>query len=95
MAASVVWGDDVLDTGFSQIPNALLDHQHDIGLTNDELCLVIHVLLYKYSESDPYPRNATVAERMQCSERSLERYIASLKTRVSWLGNRSTTGSLR
>ena len=79
MTASVVWGDCVLDAGFSQIPNALLDHQHDIGLTNDELCLVVHVLRYKYSESDPYPRNATIAERMQCSERTLERYIHSLK----------------
>jgi hypothetical protein len=78
---TVAWGDGVLDAGFCQVPNLVLDHQSELGLSNDELTLVIHVLKYKHNATDPYPKNKTIADKMGTSERTLERYISSLKSK--------------
>jgi len=37
------WDDDLLDSGFTAIPNALLDHQGELGITNSELLLILKV----------------------------------------------------
>ena len=76
---SVIWDDVILDAGWCQIPNLLLQNQHKLYLTNDQLCTVVHVLSYKFSSEDPYPNNKTIAKRMGCTERSVRRHIAALK----------------
>lgn len=81
MAKAVLWDDVILDSGFSLVPNLLLDYQSQLEISSEELCLIIHVLRYKYSHEDPYPRNKTISERMGISSTTLQRNISTLKTK--------------
>ena len=59
-----VWGNEILDGGFLQVPLSLLRNYKAFGLTDSELCLALVVLSYKFSESDPWPSTATIARLM-------------------------------
>ena len=59
-----VWGNEILDGGFLQVPLLLLRNYKAFGLTDSELCLALVVLSYKFSGSDPWPSTGTIARLM-------------------------------
>jgi len=76
---SIVFGDDLLEAGYTSVPNLLLNYYARLGMTADELVFVVHLLQHKWSEKDPFPRLQTIAERMGKSWRQVHRYAQSLK----------------
>ena len=74
-----VWGNELLDGGFLQVPTKLLHLYHEIGLTDSELCLALVVLSYKYNESNPWPSTATIARIMGKKPDAIWKTARSLK----------------
>ena len=51
----ITFGDDMLDKGFTSVPNLFLLNYKDLGLSDGQAVWVIHILRFKWSEKDPYP----------------------------------------
>ena len=75
----VRFGDEVLEAGFTTVPNLVLDHYATLGITSDEMMFTIHIWQYWWTERDPYPSLATVAAKMGKSWRTAHRYAKSLE----------------
>ena len=69
--------DKLLDAGFTAIPNLLLQHYKDLGLSDAELTWVIHLLRFKWSKAAPYPKQKNIP--MACSEETKRRYAHHLR----------------
>jgi predicted transcriptional regulator len=72
----------VADAGFQPLPDMLIFHQADLGLSSEELNVLLNILAHWYdSERMPYPRVSTIAKRMGVSERTVQRSLSRLRTR--------------
>ncbi len=76
---AVRFGDEILQAGFTAIPNLVLDHYADLGITPGEMLFTIHVWQYWWSEKNPYPSLQGVADKMNASRRQVRRYAEGLK----------------
>src|SRR3712207_4905542 len=61
---SVRFGDDLLQEGFTAIPNLVLNYYRELDIVLQEMMFIIHIWQYWWSEKDPYPSLAVIAERM-------------------------------
>jgi len=77
---SVRFGDDLLQAGFTAVPNLLLNHYAELGLNQAELVFVIHLCQYQWTEKNPYPSLQTIATKMGKDLRQTRRYAESLRT---------------
>src|SRR5215210_2357753 len=73
------WGDELLDDGFTVIPNLIMKHYAKLGISPSEMMLVAHIVQYQWTEKNPYPSLKGIAERMGLSRRQVNNYIKSLK----------------
>lgn len=78
---AVRFGDDILQAGFTAIPNLVLDHYSSLGITPGEMMFIIHVWQYWWTEKDPYPSLRTIAGKMSVSRRQVSNYTQSLKSK--------------
>ena len=78
---AVRFGDDILQAGFTAVPNLVLDHYASLGITPGEMMFIIHVWQYWWTEKDPYPSLKTIAAKMNVSRRQVSNYTQSLKTK--------------
>jgi DNA replication protein len=78
-AIAVRFGDDLLDSGFTAIPNLVLDHYHKLGITTAEMMFVIHIWKFWWLERNPHPSLNSIAETMGITKRQAIRYSASLQ----------------
>lgn len=58
------WPNTISKQGFTQIPNALLEGQAKLKITNPELAVIIQCLKYKWSSKNPYPSVDGIARTM-------------------------------
>jgi hypothetical protein len=69
----------VADAGYQPLPDVLLFHQCELGLTS-EFNVALHILAHWYApERLPFPSAKTIARRMGVGERTIERYLTSLR----------------
>ncbi len=73
------WGDELLDDGFTVLPNLIMKHYAKLGVSPSEMMLVAHIVQYQWTEKNPYPSLQGIAERMGLSRRQVNNYIKSLK----------------
>ena len=67
--------------GFQAVPDLLLKHQAELGLTPTDLTVLLNVLMHWwYPEKKPFPRSATIAKRMASSPRTVQRSIARMES---------------
>ena len=78
---AVRFGDDILQAGFTAVPNLVLDHYASLGITPGEMMFIIHLWQYWWTEKDPYPSLKTIAAKMSVSRRQVSNYTQSLKTK--------------
>lgn len=78
---AVRFGDVVLASGHTAIPNLLLNRYASLSVSPAEMLFVIHVFQFWWTERDPYPSLATLAERMGVSRRQVRNYVAGLKAK--------------
>jgi hypothetical protein len=76
---SVRFGDELLEAGWTVLPNVLLRYQSDLKITPDELNFIAQVWYHWWSDKDAYPGIPTVARRMGKHADSVRRYSRSLQ----------------
>lgn len=69
----------MLEAGHTAIPNLALNHYSQLGLSPSDMLFVIHVWQYWWTERNPYPSLAGIAERMGVSRRQLRTYVSRLR----------------
>src|SRR5215207_7974183 len=75
----VRFGDEILQAGFTSVPNLLLRYQAELDITAAELNFILQVWSHWWDDKDPYPALGTIAQRMGASRRQVRRYSESLR----------------
>lgn len=77
--AAARWG-IALDGGFTLVPDPLLRNQAQLGLSAQELNLVLQLLSFWWTSTTwPRPRVSVLAARIGVDERTVQRSLASLR----------------
>jgi DNA-binding transcriptional MocR family regulator len=76
---SIRFGDDLMQGGFTGLPNRILEHYAELGIEPIEMMFIIQVWQFWWGVHDPYPSMATIAKRMGVSRRQVQRYVGSLR----------------
>jgi len=50
------FGDDILQEGFTAVPNILRNHYTDLGMNDGQFCLVVHLLTHQWTKEPAFPR---------------------------------------
>ena len=73
-----IWG-EILDEGFTSVPNILLRYRSRIGLKPKHVMLIIDIMSYKWDSKYPFPSYSTLAQRSGIEERSVKRITQDLE----------------
>lgn len=74
------WGVDIINGGWSAIPNALLKHQNELGIDSVELVVLMNLIRFWWErERPPFPSPAKIAAEMGVSNRTVHRKLKSLE----------------
>ena len=73
-----IWG-EILDEGFTSVPNILLRYRTRIGLKPKHIMLIIDIMSYKWDSQYPFPSYSTLAHRSGIDERSVKRITQDLE----------------
>jgi len=68
---SVRFGDQILQAGFTSVPNLVLNHYAELGITPAEMMFIIHMWQFRWTERDPYPSLTTIADKMDVTDRCI------------------------
>jgi DNA-binding transcriptional ArsR family regulator len=75
-----LWGKDVRQAGFTQVPNALIERQAALGLDSVDFNILVQLLAHWWEpDRFPYPSKARLAERVGLSPRQVQRRITRLE----------------
>ncbi len=73
------WG-VALDGGFQILPDLLLRCQRELDLTTNDVVVLLNLTMAWWERDRlPFPRTATIARRMDISERTVQRSINRLR----------------
>ncbi len=74
------WGSSVLETGWTGIPNILIERQRALNLSSTEINILLILLKFWWdSDQPPFPSKATIAEMINREESTIRRNMASLE----------------
>ena len=73
-----IWG-EILDEGFTSVPNILLRYRSKIGLKPKHIMLIIDIMSYKWDTGAPFPSYSTLAVKSGVEERSVKRITQDLE----------------
>ncbi|MEM7361897.1 MAG: helix-turn-helix domain-containing protein [Bacteroidota bacterium] len=73
-----IWG-EILDEGFTSVPNILLKYRSKIGLKPKHIMLIIDIMSYKWDAGYPFPSYSTLSQRSGVEERSVKRITQDLE----------------
>ena len=73
-----IWG-DILDAGFTSVPNILLRYRANLGIKPKHLSLIIDIMSFKWDKDSPFPSYSTLAHRAGIEERSIKRITQDLE----------------
>ncbi len=65
-----IWG-DVLDEGFTSVPNILLRYRSNLRIKSHHLALIIDIMSFKWDSENPFPSYSALAERAGMTERRI------------------------
>jgi DNA-binding MarR family transcriptional regulator len=86
----------VAAAGYQPLPDVLLFHQKELGLSSEELNVTLHILAHWYApERLPFPSAKTIARRMGVADRTVERYLTSLRKKGYLVKYRHPKGARR
>lgn len=86
------WGNEVIAMGYCPVPSLLLRAQRRLGLNPSQLAVLLQIIEHWWDASrDPYPSKAELSDRLDLSERQVQRYLgelekAGLLTRIAYFG---------
>ena len=73
-----IWG-EILDEGFTSVPNILLRYRTNLGIKPKHLSLIIDIMSFKWDAENPFPSYTTLATRAGMEERSIKRTMQELE----------------
>lgn len=75
------WGIPALDSGFTMIPNFVLRHYAEVGVSRPEFLFILHLASYKFDspKGQASPALETIAAQMDYKVRQVQRIRASLE----------------
>ncbi|MBE0626406.1 MAG: helix-turn-helix domain-containing protein [Burkholderiales bacterium] len=74
------WGNTAIADGFQPVPHRLLRHQHDLGLSDPQMVVLLNVLDFWWqTERRPFPSAATIGRRIGAAERTVRRHLTALE----------------
>ena len=73
-----IWG-EILDEGFTSVPNILLRYRSQIGLKPKHIMLIIDIMSFKWDSGSPFPSYSTLSLRAGIEERSIKRITQDLE----------------
>jgi len=73
-----IWG-EILDEGFTSVPNILLRYRSRIGLKPKHIMLIIDIMSFKWDKGSPFPSYSTLSLRAGVEERSIKRITQDLE----------------
>ena len=75
------WGAEVMALGFCVLPSLIFRAQARLGLSPTQLAVLLQLADFWWdSGRKPFPKKADLAERLNLSERQVQRHIADLET---------------
>jgi hypothetical protein len=75
------WSPTIVANGFVPLPNTLLWAYCDLGMSPQELLLVIQLSSFKWGAASPFPSMGKLADRMNMSDRRVREIVASLESK--------------
>ena len=74
------WGVAILDHGFTNLPNMLIRcfRRLDPAIEHGEMSLLTTLFSYQHGPNAPHPSMKTLAENLGCSEKQIQKWVASL-----------------
>jgi predicted transcriptional regulator len=74
------WGPKVMELGFCVVPSLIFRAQRRLGLNPTQLAVLLQLADYWWDAArKPFPKKADLAERLNLSDRQLQRHIADLE----------------
>ncbi len=74
------WGADVMALGFCVLPSLIFRAQRRLGLNPTQLAVLLQLADFWWdSGRKPFPKKADLADRLDLSERQVQRHIAELE----------------
>lgn len=73
-----IWG-DILDEGFTSVPNILLRYRSNLGIKPHHLALIIDIMSFKWDTENPFPSYSTLAQRADVTERGIRKTVHELE----------------
>ncbi len=75
------WGKNVMRVGFAILPSLIFKAQQRLGLTSQQLVVLLHLSDYWWeADRAPWPSVTTLANRMGLQRRQVQRIITDLET---------------
>jgi len=65
-----IWG-DVLDEGFTSVPNILLRYRSSLRIKSHHLALIVDIMSFKWDSENPFPSYSALAKRAGMTERRI------------------------
>ena len=76
------WGNDLLETGWTGLPNVLIEKQHALGLDVIDLGIILHLVKHWWSATEPpFPSKGRMAQAMGISKRTVQRHVAEMEAK--------------
>ena len=73
-----IWG-DILDQGFTSVPNTLLRYRTKLGIKSHHLSLIIDIMSFKWDTENPFPSYSALAAKAGVTERGIMKTIQDLE----------------
>jgi len=73
----VRFGDDLLEAGFTAVPNLFLNNYRDLGISDGAALWIVHLLKFRWTEDNPYPRRSSIP--MNANQDTQKRYARQLR----------------
>lgn len=74
------WGKETMAAGFTVVPSILLRSQKRLGINANELAVLVHLMEHWWQPgSMPWPSKRKIAERLDVSEKTVQRAAAKLE----------------
>lgn len=76
------WGKDLVAAGWTAIPNVVFECSGQLGLKQLDVLIILHLASFWWTAgNDPYPTKETLARKIGCTPRTVQRAIAGLENK--------------
>lgn len=73
------WGNEILDRGFTLIPNVMIDNLEKIKLRDKHIIIIITLIRYGQGKKHAYPGQETLAKKTGYNKKTIMRAVKELK----------------